>query len=126
MRKVIVFAVIAMLVLLSACGGNQMTAKPLSSRTPSGAVALPAAQPEPAAPAAEPTKTAAEAIKDLKEQMANAPVSSGPKTGSTGMPPAPSGLTGKDALKARMRGLMNQTLDVDLPTNVSTEFTHYY
>jgi hypothetical protein len=110
MKKVAVFAVIAMLVLLAACGGNQMKAKPLSARTPTAAAVNQAAAPAPQ-PATEPAPevTAADAIKELQEQIQNTPVSTGPKTGSTGMPPAPTGVTGKDALLARTRALFSNS-----------------
>ncbi len=103
MKKILVLAVIAMLVLLSACGGNKIQAKPLSSRAPTAA----ATTPQPPAPAApEPTsgKTAAEAIKEL-EIPPVVPKTSTVKQATTGLPPAPTGLTGEDALKARTKAL---------------------
>ncbi|MEM4246881.1 MAG: hypothetical protein QXR48_02490 [Candidatus Woesearchaeota archaeon] len=120
MRKGVVFAVIAMLVLLTACGGNKIQAKPLSARTPTAAV--PVEQTPSPTPASEqaPKMTAAQAIKELQEQMANTPAisSTGPKTATTGMPPAPQGLTGKDALLARTRALYSTSSEV--PDNMLT------
>lgn len=105
MRKVLVVAAIILLVFLAACGETQR-AKPLR-QSPTAAVT---ASPQPEAPAEEtaPTKTAAEAIKELQiEQLQT--TSSGPKTATTGLPPAPAGLTGQDAMKARMKALYSQS-----------------
>jgi len=118
MRKAVVFAVIAMLLFLAACSGNKIQAKPLSSRTPTAAAPVqPAPQP---APEPKHEVTAAEAIKQLREQMQNAPAttSTGPKTATTGMPPAPEGVTGKDALLARTRALYSRGSEV--PDNILT------
>lgn len=120
MRKAVIFAVIVMLVLLTACGGNKIQAKPLSARTPTAAVPVEQAPPAAPAPQPAPKMTAAQAIKELQEQMANTPVttSTGPKTATTGMPPAPQGLTGKDALLARTRALYSTGSEV--PDNMLT------
>jgi hypothetical protein len=113
MKKAVLFAVIAMLILVAACGKTQ-TAKPLSQRP---AVEQPAAVAE--APSESSVvvedessgKTAAEALAELEQQMI-ADGTSGLKTGSTGLPPAPAGVTGKDALTARMRSLYKQSSPV--------------
>jgi hypothetical protein len=128
MRKVIVLAVIAMLVLLAACGGNQMKAKPLSARTPTAAAvneaAAPAPQPTPT-PAQDSGVSAADALKELQQQMKNVTISTGPKVATTGMPPAPTGVTGKDALLARTRALMTQSTGVKDVSGVTTSFPNY-
>jgi hypothetical protein len=127
MRKVIVFAVIAMLVLLAACGGNKIAAKPLSSRTPTAAATTP--EPAPSAPEPAPEMTAAQAIKELQEQMQNTPATTtttSPKTATTGMPPAPAGVTGKDALLARTRALYSTGSGVNgISGGVVTDFPDY-
>ena len=98
-----VISVIALLVFLSACGTKEMDAKPLKSPA---TVEQPAAAPEPsAAPAEESSgQTAAEAIKELQEQMASSPAQTGTQV-KTLYPPAPEGVTGEAALKARTRAL---------------------
>ncbi len=125
MKKVLVLTVIAMLVLLAACGGKQMQAKPLSSRTPTAAVV---SEPEPSAPAESSGETAAQAIIDLREQMQNVPATTkvtSPKEGSTGMPPAPEGVTGKDALAARTRALLSKSTGISEAVDVVTTFPDY-
>jgi hypothetical protein len=121
MRKVIVFAAIAILVLLAACGSKQMDAKPLKSTTPTAAATISEPEPEQEAPAADEgtTKTAAEALAELEQQLNSAPVS-GPKQGSTGLPPAPAGVTGTDALKARTKALYSQGASV--PGDVDSDY----
>ncbi len=125
MKKVLVLTVIAMLVLLAACGGRQMEAKPLSSRAPTAAVV---SEPEPA-PAEEGSReTAAEAIVELREQMQNMPATTttpSPKEGSTGMPPAPAGVTGKDALAARTRALFSKSTGISEAVDAVTKFPDY-
>jgi predicted small lipoprotein YifL len=121
MRKVMVFAAIAMLVLLAACGSKQMDAKPLKS-TPTAAVT--ASEPEPAPESSAPVdedsgKTAAEALAELEQQLNSAPVA-GPKQATTGLPPAPAGVTGVDALKARTRAMMSQGAPV--PGDVDSDY----
>ncbi|MEM4240150.1 MAG: hypothetical protein QXM31_02590 [Candidatus Woesearchaeota archaeon] len=113
MKKVIVLAAILMILVLTACGGNQMQAKPLSARTPTAAATSPEPAPAPT-PEPAPTMTAAQAIKELQEQMQSAPAttSTGPKTATTGLPPAPKGLTGKDALLARTHALYSTGSEV--------------
>jgi hypothetical protein len=127
MRKAIVLAVIAMLVLLAACGGNQMKAKPLSARTPTAAAVNQAtAAPAPEAnPAPAPEVTAAEAIKELQQQIQNTPTTKSPTVVNTGIPPAPSGLTGRDAMLARMKLYMNQSVGVKGVTGVITDLPDY-
>jgi predicted small lipoprotein YifL len=127
MKKVLVLTVIAMLVLLAACGGKQMEAKPLSSRSPTAAAV---SEPETAAPSAEESsgETAAQAIVDLREQMQNVPATtttSSPKEGSTGMPPAPAGVTGKDALAARTKALFSKSTGITEAVDVVTTFPDY-
>lgn len=118
MRKVLIVAAIILLVFLAACSEQQMQAKPLRQSSPTAAVT--AAQTS--TQETESTKTAAEAIQDLKAEQLAAPVVSGPKVGSTGMPPAPSGVTGLDALKARMKLLYKQSEPVDGVGAVDTGF----
>jgi hypothetical protein len=129
MRKVIVLAVITMLVLLAACGGNQMKAKPLSARTPTAAAvneaAAPAPTPQPT-PAQDSGVSAADALKELQQQMKNVTISTGPKVATTGMPPAPTGVTGKDALLARTHDYMTQSTGVTGVTDVITTFPNYH
>ncbi len=117
MRKILVLTVIAMLVLLSACGEKQMQAKPLSSRAPTAAATTEPA-PEPT-PELEPStgKTAAEAIKELQIPPV-VPTTSTVKQATTGLPPAPEGVTGKDALAARTHSLYSQGSEV--PDNMLT------
>ena len=83
MSKVIIATVIALLVLLAACGGKQMAAKPLTSTTPTANVVhstTPAAAPKPVTP---PAKTAAEALKELQSQQVQQVASSAVKSGTT-------------------------------------------
>jgi hypothetical protein len=117
MRKVLVIAAIIFLVFLAACGETQR-AKPLK-QSPTAAVV---AAPQPEAPVADaaPTKTAAEAIKEL--QIEQVQTESGPKSATTGMPPAPAGLTGQDAMKARMKALYSQSQEVENIGDVDTDF----
>ncbi len=126
MKKVLVLTVIAMLVLLAACGGKQMQAKPLSSRMPTAAAV---SEPAPSAPAEETSgETAAQAIIDLREQMQNVPATTkvtSPKEGSTGMPPAPTGVTGKDALAARTKALFSKSTGITEAVDVVTTFPDY-
>ena len=72
MNKAMILTVIALLVLAAACGGKQMVAKPLTSKSPTGEVTghqqYSQTTPTPT-PAPEPTKTAAEALKELKTQI---------------------------------------------------------
>lgn len=126
MRKVIALAVILMLVLLTACGGNKIQAKPLSARTPTAAAVNQAAPAPTPAPEPAPEVTAAEAIKELQDQIQTTPVSTGPKTGSTGLPPAPTGVTGKDALLARTKALMSQSTGVSGVSDVITDLPDYH
>ncbi|MEM2916460.1 MAG: hypothetical protein QXT19_03840 [Candidatus Woesearchaeota archaeon] len=124
MKRVLVFTAIVMLVLLAACSGKQMEAKPLSSRAPTAAVV---SEPAPA-PEESNGKTAAQAIVELREQMQNAPVittTPSPKEGSTGMPPAPAGLTGKDALAARTRALFSKSTSISEAVDAVTKFPDY-
>ncbi len=126
MNKAVILTVIAMLVLLTACGGKQLEAKPLSSRAPTAAVI---SEPEPA-PAPEQTsiETAAQAIVRLREQMQNVqPITktSSLKEGNTGMPPAPAGVTGKDALAARTRALFSKSTGISEAVDAITAFPDY-
>jgi predicted small lipoprotein YifL len=121
MRKLIVFAAIAMLVLLAACGSKQMDAKPLKS-TPTAAATVSEPEPAPEVQADEEdksSKTAAEALAELEQQLNSAPVA-GPKQATTGLPPAPAGVTGVDALKARTRAMMRQGAPV--PGDVDSDY----
>jgi predicted small lipoprotein YifL len=107
MRKVLVIAVIALLVLLVACGKTQ-TAKPL--KLPSEPVSAPAMETPSSEPVVEDEgtgMTAAEAIKDLQVTVPKPSTTTG-KVASTGLPPAPAGVTGVDALKARTKALYSQ------------------
>lgn len=126
MNKVVLIA-IALLVFLAACKGGQVDATPL--KTPVAApVEAPAPAPETeAAPAAEASsgKTAAEALQELEQQMV-ASGATGPKQATTLYPPAPTGVTGKEALKARTRSLYSQGTGVSQITGgVITEFPDY-
>jgi len=113
MRKAVLFAVIAMLLVLAACGNTQ-TAKPLSR---AAQVEQPSAVAEASSEATAVVedessgKTAAEALAELEQQMIEGGTS-GLKSGSTGLPPAPAGVTGKDAMRARMRSLYKQSQPV--------------
>lgn len=119
MRKVLVVAAIILLVFLAACSETQR-AKPLK-QSPTAAVTV-APQQEAAEPVQESTKTAAEALKDFKAEQLAAPVVSGPKSGSTGLPPAPAGVTGLDAMKARMKALYSQSQPAEGVSDVDTDF----
>lgn len=103
MRKVFVIAVIALLLVLVACGKTQ-TAKPL--KLPSEPVSAPAMETPSAEPVVEEGSgmTAAEAIKDLQIPVPTPSTATG-KVATTGLPPAPAGVTGVDALKARTKAL---------------------
>jgi hypothetical protein len=121
MRNAGVITVIALLVFLSACGNRQMDAKPLRAvETP---VEQPAAVPEPAAAPADESsgQTAAEAIKELQEQMASAPAQTGAQA-KTLYPPAPAGVTGEEALKARTRSLYSQSTGVTGSVTADADF----
>lgn len=100
MRKVFVIAVIALLVLLVACGKTQ-TAKPL--KLPAQEQAAPVVS-EPVVEDEGTGMTAAEAIKNLQIPVPKPSTTTG-KVASTGLPPAPAGVTGVDALKARTKAL---------------------
>jgi hypothetical protein len=109
MRKGVIFAIAITILLLVAACSSQMKAKPLTSRTtprtPNAAVVAETQ------PATEPEEglTAAEAIEDLRSGGMPLPTAgTGAKEGSTGLPPAPAGVTGKDALKARTKALYSQ------------------
>ncbi len=122
MNKAVVIAVIAMLVLLAACGNKQMQAKPL--KTPNGAVVGLPAEPTPTTapePEPAPTKTAAEALKEFEEQQLTSGTT-GAKQGSTGMPPAPTGVTGLDALKARTKSLYKTGSGIGEAVDADREF----
>lgn len=132
MKKIIVITVIALLILLAACGSKQMTAKPLKS--PTGAVAglqktaqktTTQTTPQKATPV-EPQKTAAEAIKELKQGMSTSTAAAAPKKGTDLYPPAPAGVTGKDALKARTKALLTQSKTLTLDGKVDTTFGARY
>ncbi len=119
MKKALALAMIALLIILAGCG-KQMTAKPLKTTTPSA----PAAEPVQESPAVaeEETKTAAEALKELESgELGTAPAATGAKTGSTGMPPAPEGVTGEEALKARTRSLYSQGTGLSQPVEADRE-----
>ena len=128
MRKAVLIAVMLVLLLfVASCGNKQMQAKPLKSRSPTGAVAgLPEAAPEPQAEPADESsgKTAAEALKEFQAgQLASG--TTGAKTGSTGMPPAPAGLKDKEALAARTHALYDKSTpvgDVEADRDFGTRF----
>jgi hypothetical protein len=126
MNKWVVFTAIALLVFLVACKGKQMEAQPL--RAPTGIPAeepLPVVAPEPAAAPVEEGsgKTAAEAIKDLQAQLTTSAPATG---GKTLYPPAPAGVTGEEALRARTRALYSQGTGVNQITGgVVTDFPDY-
>ncbi len=123
MNKAGIIAVIALLVLLAACGNKQMQAQPL--KTQNTAVVESPAELQPQQSEPQPTKTAAEALKEL-EQRQILPVTTGAKQGSTGMPAAPAGVTGEDALRARTRSLYSQGTGVNQITGgVVAEFPDY-
>lgn len=110
MKKVVLFAVIAMLILVAACGKTQ-TARPLNRAAQVEQPSAVAEAPAEATVEEGSGQTAAEALAELQKQMV-ADGTSGLKTGSTGLPPAPAGVTGKDAFTARMRSLYKQSSPV--------------
>lgn len=117
MKKVFALAVIAMLILLVGCK-NQMTAKPLKS-SPSAQAATPV-QESPAV-AEETGKTAAEALKELESGLPQTEAV-GAKQATSYYPPAPAGVTGDDALKARTRALYSTSKGMSQPVEADREF----
>ena len=87
MNKATVLTVIALLVLLAACGGKQMAAKPLAkSSTPTGDVVHSTAPTTIVKPTTQDTssgKTAAEALKEMQQAQLQQTAASVPKTGVT-------------------------------------------
>jgi hypothetical protein len=132
MSKVIVATVIALLVLLAACGGKQMSAKPLTSTTPTANVVhstTPAAAPKPVTP---PAKTAAEALKELQSQQVQSVAASAVKSGTTTFY-GPANATAKnkgDARKlliARTRAAFQAGQNVSIAVKATTTSgAHYY
>ena len=127
----IVAIVLTMLLLLAACGGSKIKAKPLSSRSPTGAAVLepssepattsaPAAPVEESAPAEESSDvTAADAIQDLQQNIQETNLQDNT---ANFYPQAPEGVEGHDALKARTKLLMQQTVDIDLGIEADQKF----
>jgi len=132
MSKVIIATVIALLVLLAACGGKQMAAKPLTSSTPTANVVhftTPAAAPKPVTP---PAKTAAEALKELQSQQLQSVAASAVKSGTTTFY-GPANATAKnkgDARKlliARTRAAFQAGQNVSMDVKASTTIgAHFY
>lgn len=108
MQKRALIAILIGLLLLASCG-NKTTGKRVAipemsgSNSPiTGAVAGVDSTDD-----ATPTKTAAEALQEIKEAGTTTPVSSGEKTG-TFYPPITTDATGKEALKAKTRALFQK------------------
>lgn len=116
MRAVVLFVMIALLALLTSCGGEQIDAQPL--KTPTAAVVgIQQPQPEPdPEPVPEPEentgKTAAEALKELSDQDLGTS-STGPKTARSLYPTVQTKGSGTDALKERTRALYKQSYGLD-------------
>lgn len=133
-KTVIIALVLATLIMLAGCGGKQLTAKKLKL-TPeinSAVTGLPEEPKAEPAPAPEETtektqKTAAEALKELQEQIAKTPLQTKTVTqANTGLPPPPEGVTGIDALKARTKSFYKQSTKAEDVENVDAEFGPKY
>lgn len=134
MNKATVLTVIALLVLLAACGGKQMTAKPLAkSSTPTGdTVIRPPTPTATQAPAPETSmKTAAEALKELQQTQLQQAAAAVGKSGLTTFS-APPNATAKSKGEARKlllertRSAFRTGSTVSQPTKAVTTFTSYY
>lgn len=132
MNKAMILTVIALLVLAAACGGKQMTAKPLTSKSPTGEVTghqqYSQTKPTPT-PAPAPTKTAADALKEFKTQLQQ-PVSTVKSGTSPFFAPATTVAKSKaDARKLlleRTRAAFKSGKGVAVPTDALTTFGPRY
>ena len=128
MRRVVVLVMIVMLVILVGCGKKQMEAKPLSTPTANVVgTTEPAPEPEPTpeqttAPAEDESsgQTAAEAIVGLQTELVQT-AAEGRIEGNL-YPPAPEGVEGFEALKARTKALMSQSGTTDLDVEADRDF----
>lgn len=133
MNKATVLTVIALLVLLAACGGKQMSAKPLAkSSTPTGDVVIHPPTPAATQVAQETsTKTAAEALKEFQQTQLQQAAASAVKSGSTVFyaPPNATAKSKGDARKlllARTRSAFRIGKPVNQPTKSVTTLTSHY
>jgi len=122
MKKEIV-CISLLLLLLVACGGPKVSGKKVAS-TPTGAVVgvpdepTPQASPTHEVEQAESSKTAAEALEEVKKSPQAVEASSASKAGSSWYPPVVTSSTGKDALHERTkaafsRSSFNTSVDAD-------------
>jgi hypothetical protein len=108
MQKRVLIAILIGLLLLASCGnkttGKRVAIPEMSGKNSplTGAVTGVDSESEQA-----PTKTAAEALKEIKETGTTTPVSSGEKEG-TFYPPITTDATGKEALKEKTRALFQK------------------
>lgn len=118
-REILCIAVL--LLLLVACGGPQVSGR---KATPTGAVVgVPDVEPEPVQADSEPadeSKTAAEALQEVKENPATVETAAG-KAGNSWYPPVVTSATGEDALRERTKAAFssssfNTSVDADRHT----------